>query len=132
VRLRELCCCARELEQQLEDAVALAEAAARQRCEAEGRAAAAEARAEAAFAQCTGSRSLDDRDLELRNLREELAAQEATIRKAQRLTDNIRCSRCPEILHDRDDAACRTSNMVILACMLIWWPRKPPSGRLGS
>lgn len=32
----------------------------------------------------------DDRDLELRTLRDELAAQEATVREARRLTDNVR------------------------------------------
>lgn len=51
----------RELEQQLEDAVTLAEEAARKRRELEARLVAAEARAESLAAQQASSRSQDDR-----------------------------------------------------------------------
>ena len=75
---------------QLEEAVTLAEEAARKRREAETQLAAAEARAEAAGAQGALSRSGDSRDLELRNLRDELAAQEDAVREARRLKDHVR------------------------------------------
>ncbi|KAK9907279.1 hypothetical protein WJX75_000576 [Coccomyxa subellipsoidea] len=82
----------RELEVQLEEAVTLAEEAARKRREAETQLAAAEARAEAAGTQGALSRSGDGRDVELRNLRDELAAQEDAVREARRLKDHVRKS----------------------------------------
>ncbi|EIE27827.1 hypothetical protein COCSUDRAFT_83447 [Coccomyxa subellipsoidea C-169] len=81
-----------ELEVQLEEAVTLAEEAARKRREAETQLAAAEARAEAAVGQGAPSRTGDGRDAELRNLREELAAQEEAVREARRLKDHVRKS----------------------------------------
>ena len=78
---------------QLEEAVTLAEEAARKRREAETQLAAAEARVEAAGAQGALSRSGDGRDVELRNLRDELAAQEDAVREARRLKDHVRCVR---------------------------------------
>ena len=75
---------------QLEEAVTLAEEAARKRREAEMQLAAAEARAEAAGTHGALSRSGDSRDIELRNLREELAAQEDAVREARRLKDHVR------------------------------------------
>ncbi len=75
---------------QLEEAVTLAEEAARKRREAETQLAAAEARAEAAVGQGAPSRTGDGRDAELRNLREELAAQEEAVREARRLKDHVR------------------------------------------
>jgi hypothetical protein len=81
----------RELEQQLKEAVTLAEEADQKRRHLEAQLVAADARAEGLAAQRIGTGAHDERDLELRTLREELAAQEATLREARRLIDNVRC-----------------------------------------
>lgn len=79
----------RDLEVQLEEAVTLAEEATRKRREAETQLVTAEARAEAAAAHSATSDG--GRELELRNLRDELAAQEAAVREARRLKEHARC-----------------------------------------
>ena len=73
----------------MEEAVTLAEQATQKRREAETQLAAAEVRAEAA-AHGALSRTADGRDAELRNLRDELAAQEEAVREARRLKDHVR------------------------------------------
>ncbi len=89
------------MEQQLEEAVALGEGAARARRAAEARAAASDARADAADAAAArgggggGGAAAAGERLELRNLREELAAQEAAVAEARELTGYARCASRP-------------------------------------
>ena len=90
------------MEQQLEEAVALGVGTARARRAAEARAAAADARADAADAAAargsgggSGGAAAAGERLELRNLREELAAQEAAVAEARELTGYARCASRP-------------------------------------